>query len=322
MGKISVIGLSGESIFMKVKNLPMPSVTTHAMMCHIEPGGKGYNQAVTSKKLGADVSYLTCVGNDDYGKKCEEYMKSLEIKTYFIKNSTNNTALATILTDESSENEVIVYPGASNELTPKDVEAFEEEIKKSDYLLIQFELPLEVLEKAVEIAKKCNTKIILNPAPVKYLDFKYLNEVDIITPNEEEARLLFNVPKNIKTSQLGGYLKGIIKNKLIITLGKKGALLVTNECYLYFDSINVKSIDTTGAGDVFNGSLAYYLSENKSLDEAINFAIIVSGISVTRPYVMNAIPTNNEICQFQKLYNCQRFMIFTKKKIFISLLKL
>lgn len=303
MGKISVIGLSGESIFMKVKTLPTPSVTTHAMMYHAEPGGKGYNQAVASKKLGADVSYLTCVGNDEYGKKCEKYMKDLEIRTYFIKDSTNNTALATILTDESSENEVIVYPGASSSLTKNDLKIFLEEIKISDYLLIQFELPLEVLEKAVEIAKKFNTKIILNPAPAKYQNFKYLNEVDIITPNEEEARLLFNIPKEIKTEKLGKYLQGMIKNTLIITLGKKGALLVNDGCYQYFDSIKVNSIDTTGAGDVFNGSLAYYLSENKSIVDAIELSIIASGLSVTKPFVMEAIPTTQEICQFQKLYN-------------------
>lgn len=303
MGKIAVIGLSGESIFMKVKNLPTPSVTTHATSCHTEPGGKGYNQAVVAKKLGADVSYLSCVGNDSYGQKCEDYIKNLGIKTYFVKDQTNNTALAAILTDNSSENEVIVYPGASNCLTTKHLEIFEEEIKLSDYLLIQFELPLDVLESAVKIAKKYQTKVILNPAPAKYLSFKYLDYVDFITPNEEEVKLLFKIPDNVSIDEYGKYLQNKTKNTLIITLGKKGALLVTKDYFKYFNSIKVDSIDTTGAGDVFNGSLAYYLSVNESLDTAIKMSIIASGLSVTKPFVMDAIPTKDEICQFQKLYN-------------------
>lgn len=300
--KISVIGLSGESIFMKVSTLPKPAVTIQAKTCYNEPGGKGFNQAVTAKKLGSNVSYLTAVGNDSYGNKCKEYLDKLGIINYCIKKG-SGTAIATILTDNTSENEVIVYPGASLELNREDVEIFRNEIESSNYLIIQFELPLEVIETAILIAKKSNTKIILNPAPAKYSNFKYLNYVEIITPNEKEARSLFNIPEDVTVDELGEYLKDKVENILLMTLGKKGVLLVNNKTYKFYSAIMVNSVDTTGAGDIFNGSLAYYLNVGKTLDEAIKLAIIASGLSVTKSHVMNSIPTNEEIYQFQKLYN-------------------
>lgn len=302
MSKIAVIGISGESIFMKLDNLPTPSVTSHAKNCHIEPGGKGYNQAVACKKFNSDVTYLTKVGNDNYGLYCKDYMDKLQIKNNFIIDNENKTAVATILTDKFGENEVIVYPGASQNLSKEDVKLFENEIKQSDILLVQYEIGLEALKEAIKIAKDNNVFIILNPAPAIYKDNNLLEIVDIVTPNFEEAKTLYNIPNNISINEIGEYLKDIVNNTLIITLGSKGCLLIKDKKYQYFSSYKVDAIDTTGAGDIFNAGLASTIL-NESIEYSIQFAQAASAISVTRQYVMDAIPSIAEIKEFINIYN-------------------
>lgn len=300
MAKVAIIGLSGESIFLSMDSLPKPGVTTHATHYHIEPGGKGYNQAVACKKMGIEVSYLTKVGMDTYGKYCEEYMNNLGIRSFFVKDNQEHTALATILTDNTGENEVVVYPGASSTLCTKDVESFEKEIISAEVLVLQYELPLDVIEKAIQIAKKNNTIIILNPAPAIYLDSAMLEKADIVTPNFEEAKKLYQLSSDITIKELGQILQERINNQLIITLGKEGSVYIKKGYYQYYPSIKVKALDTTGAGDIFNAGIATNIAFGKSMEEAIQFATLASGISVTKKYVMDAIPTIEEIKENNK----------------------
>lgn len=292
MAKIAVIGLSGQSIFMKVNNLPTPSTTIHSTNLYIEPGGKGYNQAVACKKLGAEVSYFSKVGCDEYGIICEKYLKDLGIKTIFEKDKIHNTALATILTDDSAENEVIVYKGASSNLNVSELKDFESEIASADVLLLQYEISIDVVKKAIEIAKENNTIVILNPAPAIYLDKEILNMADIVTPNYEEAKTLYDL--DIEK------LPSSIKNTLIVTLGSKGSLLINNHTSKKFLPINVEAVDTTGAGDVFNAGLAVAIANKKSIDEAIEFATVASGLSVTKEHVMDSIPTKEMVEEYLK----------------------
>lgn len=283
MAKIAVIGLSGQSIFMKVNNLPTPSTTIHSTNLYIEPGGKGYNQAVACKKLGAEVSYFSKVGCDEYGNICENYLKDLGIKTIFEKDKILNTALATILTDDLAENEAIVYKGASSNLNVSELKDFESEIATADVLLLQYEISIDVVKKAIEIAKENNTLVILNPAPAIYLDKEILNMADIVTPNYEEAKTLYGL--DIEK------LPSSINNTLIVTLGSKGSLLINNHTSKKFSPINVEAVDTTGAGDIFNAGLAVAIANKKSIEEAIEFATVASGLSVTKEHVMDSIPT-------------------------------
>lgn len=292
MAKIAVIGLSGQSIFMKVNNLPTPSTTIHSTNLYIEPGGKGYNQAVACKKLGAEVSYFSKVGCDEYGIICEKYLKDLGIKTIFEKDKIHNTALATILTDDSAENEVIVYKGASSNLNVSELKDFEGEIASADVLLLQYEISIDVVKKAIEIAKENNTIVILNPAPAIYLDKEILNMADIVTPNYEEAKTLYDL--DIEK------LPSSIKNTLIVTLGSKGSLVINNHTSKKFLPINVEAVDTTGAGDVFNAGLAVAIANKKSIDEAIEFATVASGLSVTKEHVMDSIPTKEMVEEYLK----------------------
>lgn len=307
MKKVAIIGLSGESIFLKVDKMPTPSVTTHAKNLHIEPGGKGYNQAVAAKKLGMNVSYLTKVGRDEYGFYCKKYMDNLGINTFFVEDEKEKTAVATIITDLVGENEVIVYLGASNNLNKSDLELFKKEIKTSDYLLLQYEVSLEIIKEAIKIARENNVKVILNPAPAKYLDKDILESADFVTPNFEEAKALYNVPSSVLTiDELGEFLKNKVTNNLIITLGKNGALLVNKNVIKHFEPYTVDSVDTTGAGDIFNASFIVGLSLYNDLYEAIKFAIISSALSVTKPFVMDAIFEKSEIVELLKLYNLKQ----------------
>lgn len=292
MAKIAVIGLSGQSIFMKVNNLPTPSTTIHSTNLYIEPGGKGYNQAVACKKLGAEVSYFSKVGCDEYGNICEKYLKDLGIKTIFEKDKILNTALATILTDDLAENEVIVYKGASSNLNVSELKDFESEIVTADVLLLQYEISIDVVKKAIEIAKENNTLVILNPAPAIYLDKEILNMADIVTPNYEEAKTLYGL--DIEK------LPSSINNTLIVTLGSKGSLLINNHTSKKFLPINVEAVDTTGAGDVFNAGLAVAIANKKSIEEAIEFATVASGLSVTKEHVMDSIPTKEMVEEYLK----------------------
>ena len=292
MAKIAVIGLSGQSIFMKVNNLPTPSTTIHSTNLYIEPGGKGYNQAVACKKLGAEVSYFSKVGYDEYGNICEKYLKDLGIKTIFEKDKIHNTALATILTDDLAENEVIVYKGASSNLNVSDLKDFESEIATADVLLLQYEISIDVVKKAIEIAKENNTLVILNPAPAIYLDKEILNMADIVTPNYEEAKTLYGL--DIEK------LPSSINNTLIVTLGSKGSLLINNNTSKKFSPINVEAVDTTGAGDIFNAGLAVAIANKKSIEEAIEFATVASGLSVTKEHVMDSIPTKEMVEEYLK----------------------
>ena len=302
MAKIAVIGLSGQSIFMKVNNLPTPSTTIHSTNLYIEPGGKGYNQAVACKKLGAEVSYFSKVGCDEYGNICEgdlkgitsklDYLKDLGIKTIFEKDKILNTALATILTDDLAENEVIVYKGASSNLNVSELKDFESEIVNADVLLLQYEISIDVVKKAIEIAKGNNTLVILNPAPAIYLDKEILNMADIVTPNYEEAKTLYGL--DIEK------LPSSINNTLIVTLGSKGSLLINNHTSKKFSPINVEAVDTTGAGDIFNAGLAVAIANKKSIEEAIEFATVASGLSVTKEHVMDSIPTKEMVEEYLK----------------------
>lgn len=294
MEKVAIIGLSGESIFLNLDTLPTPSVTIHATNAHVEPGGKGYNQAVACKAFGVDVSYLTKVGNDNYGNYCEAYLVDKGVNCFFIKDSAP-TALATILTDKKGENEVIVSPGASAYLTVDDLTCFLEEIQLADILLLQYEIPLDVLYCAITFAKANQTRIILNPAPAVYQDKTLLELADYVTPNFEEVKALYDLDQNIQIEELGECLKSKVNNQLIVTLGKNGSLYVANGTYTYYPARCVEAIDTTGAGDVFNAGLASMLAKKKTIDEAIQFATIASSISVTRKFVMDAVPSLNEI---------------------------
>lgn len=284
--KISIIGLTGQSIFMKVDNFHKPGETIQAKKINIEPGGKGYNQAIACARLNMNVSYLTSVGNDSYGIECEQYMKKENIKTFFSKKETN-TAVATILTNHNGDNQVTVYKGASENLSLEDLNNFKDEIKSSNILLVQNEIPYNVLKESIKYAYKNNVYVILNPAPAVYDLSELLPFVNLLIPNEVEAMQIYNT----------NYDSIVIDNdlKIIITLGSKGCLYIDKNNKKHYDSKKVNVIDTTGAGDVFCAAIASQILTNNNIDEVIEFATTAASLHIQKEYVMEAIPYLNDI---------------------------
>lgn len=266
MSKIAVIGLVGNSAFLSVDQFHKGGETVVAKDIHFEPGGKGFNQAVAAARFGKEVSFLGAVGKD-YAEEVKAFSKAENINA-FLAIKDVPSAYASIITNSNGDTRVTVFGGAS--LCVSDLSPFEEEIKNADVLLINNEVPEDVNEKAVELAKKYGTEIIMNPAPMKELSQYIKNNVSLFTPNEFEAFAIEN------------------KDNLIITLGEKGCFVKSLNNFV--NSIKVTPVDTTGAGDTFNGVLASLLAEGKPLCTAVQYATVASGLSVTKKYAVSSIP--------------------------------
>ncbi len=279
MAKISVIGLCGNSLFMSVDHFHEKGETLAAHHIYEEIGGKGINQAVACARMGAQVSFLAAIGDDNDGETCRQVAADNGIHGCFAIKPGKPTTFAVILTDKQGENQVTGYRSA--ELTPTDVAAFEQEIAASDMLLLQNEVPAEVNEAAVQLAEKHGVKVILNPAPIRPLSDTIADRVFAVTPNEQEQQAI----------------DGRRFPLCITTLGSKGCRLGQDTV---IEAMNVTAVDTTGAGDTFNGVLAVCMAEGMDPETACRYAVTASGISVTRPYVLHAIPTREEIIERMK----------------------
>ena len=293
MKKVAIIGLSGNSLFYSLDNIPSVGETVKAKTFHMEVGGKGFNQAVACKRLGLDVYYLSAIGNDSYGKDCISFMEKEGINhKYVIKDVP--TASATILNDNESNNEVIVYHGANEKLSVDDVIGFEDVIRNVDCVLLNYEIPYDALKKAVEISKKYNKLLIINPAPYIYDDLALLREADYVTPNEVELSQMYCENINRFEDIENAYRDLMFKN-LVVTLGSKGSYICDDNGFRHIEAFKVNSVDSTGAGDVYNAAFCYSILMGNSIDEACNFASLASSKSVEKKFVMDAIPYINEI---------------------------
>ena len=302
--KNAVIGLSGESIFMKVDHFNEEGETVVATSYNKEYGGKGYNQALAAARFGKKVSFLTVFGDDEISKCALKSLEKEKINCKAVIKKGLKSAAASIIIDKEGKNRVICYQGASDYLNKEDVRSFEEEIATSKYLLLQLETSKESLEEAINIASKYDTKIILNPAPAYKLDNKLLDKCYIITPNEQEVKILYGLNEEINEKSI---LK-LPQKRIIVTLGDKGSILKDDEIVHRIKPLVVKAINTTGAGDTYNGVLTAALLEGRKLEEAAILASIASSISVSREFVIDSIPYHNEIMEeFDKTDICRFF---------------
>ena len=305
MGKIVVVGSSNTDLVVDSKKIPSPGETVLGGDFNMISGGKGANQAVAASRAGSDVTFICKVGNDYFGKRAiEEYKKeNINLNHIFI-DKVRPSGVAVIIVDEiSGENSIVVAPGSNNHLSIKDIMLVEEKIILADIILIQLEIPISTVEYVLRLAKKNNVKTILNPAPAQMLSDELLSMVDIITPNESETENLIGIyPDNEeKIEAAGKELLKKVRNAILITLGEKGVYLNSkNKSSQLIPAKNVKAIDTTAAGDVFNGYLASSLSDNKKLEEAINIAIKAAAISVTKRGAQPSIPVINELINFDQ----------------------
>lgn len=290
--RCAIIGMSGNSLFYDVSE-------KGATLVHQEVGGKGYNQAIACIRNGIKVSYLTAVGRDKTGEILEKFMIDEGIDTYFVKKDKPSLE-ASIYVDKDGNNKVIYDQENVSVLTKEDVDGFEDEIKRSDCLLLQFEYSKEVIEEAIKLAKKHNKIVVINPAPMIYPDLELVKDADFITPNEEEAYKLFDINRNNSFSNVLEREAKSGLNCVLNTVGSKGVVAVNGGFVTSYEPIKVNPIDTTGAGDTFNGVFVASLLRGVALDASIKRAIIASGLSVTKKYVMGAIPSSCDVEEYIK----------------------
>ena len=302
MGKIVVIGSSNTDMVVNSPKMPLPGETILGGEFDVFPGGKGANQAVAAARANGNVAFIAKVGDDDFGKNSIEGYKKEKINTdnIFVDKNTPSGIAVIIVEESSGQNSIVVAGGANNSISIDEIKSCEKIIADADVVLIQLEIPIDVVEYALRIAKQNGVKTILNPAPAQLLSDEILSQIDIITPNETESSILVGIntdnEKNIKKA--AGQLLKKVNEAVLITLGEKGIYYISKNGEESMIAAKVVSaIDTTAAGDVFNGYFAAAISEGKSYNEAIIEANKAAAISVTRKGAQPSIPMMNELIE-------------------------
>lgn len=298
MSRIIVIGSSNTDMVIKSKKLPSPGETILGGTFLMNPGGKGANQAVAAARLGGNVTFVTKTGNDMFGSEAKQLFDKEHIDSrYIIKDEKNPSGVALINVDENGENSIVVASGSNGTLSAYDIsdDVFEE--GTNDLFLLQLEIPVSTVEFVAQKAAGKGNRVILNPAPARQLSDDLLNCLYLITPNETEAELLTGIKvHNVVSAEKAALLlreKGV--QNVIITMGASGAYLLTGAISKMIKVVPVKAIDTTAAGDVFNGALAVAIAEGKNIEEAVTFANKAASISVTRMGAQASAPYRSEI---------------------------
>ena len=285
MAKILVIGSSNTDMVIKTDKLPAPGETILGGIFLMNPGGKGANQAVAAARLGGKVTFITKRGNDLFGNQAVGLLMREDIDTqYVVKDTELPSGVALITVDSTGENIIVVAPGSNGNLLQDDIPTKIFETGKFEILLLQLEIPISTVEYSAVTASENGIKVILNPAPAQKLSDNLLKHTWLITPNETEAEILIGITvHNISTAEnAASFLQKKGVENVIIMMGASGAYIKSESFTGMVPGVKVKAVDTTAAGDVFNGALAVALAEGKDLEEAVAFANKAASISVTR----------------------------------------
>ena len=296
--KILVVGSSNTDMVIQAEHLPSAGETIIGKSFFMNPGGKGANQAVAVARLGGQTTFVCKTGNDMFGLQSQKLLKEEGIDTsHIFTDDKNPSGVALITVDDNAENCIVVASGSNWNLTPKDMEGIDEVIRENDYILMQLEIPMETVEYVAKRAFGLGKKVILNPAPAHSLTKELLSHLYMITPNETEAEMISGVKITDEESALDAAraLAKVGVQNVIITLGSKGSMIFNDDKSTLIPALKVKAVDTTAAGDVFNGALVVGLANDMTIADAARFDTKAAAISVTRMGARDSAPYLNEI---------------------------
>ena len=288
---------------MRVHRLPSPGETLLASGYRADFGGKGSNQAVACARLGAKVCFVTKIGTDAFGDLALGLYEGefLNVKLV-IRTSDAPTGVGFIIVDAEGNNCITIDPGANNLLTASEVSECLSNVAAKAVVMTQLEIPVEAAAAAMARGREAGALTILNPAPVRALPKSVLQTIDILTPNQTEAKVLTGRSPDevVKPETLAHELMDGGVQQVVMTLGESGALIVTRASSMHIPAIKVPVADTTGAGDSFNAGLAIALACGAKLEEAVRFAVVTGGLAVTREGVIPSLPRRDEVLQFYR----------------------
>jgi ribokinase len=295
---VTVVGSLNMDLVARAPRIPRPGETLIGTAFHTVPGGKGANQAVAGARLGARVSMVGRVGRDGFGEALLENLALDGIDhTFVIQDLEAATGVALIVVDDAGQNSIVVASGANMRLSPGDVDAAEAAIVGADVLLLQLESPLETVARAAEVAHAHGVPVILNPAPARKLPDTLLALVDVLIPNESETALLSDMPVDDQAhaEEAAAALMELGVGTVILTLGKRGALLAQAGGATHVPAFDVAPVDTTAAGDAFVGGFAVALAEEKTLLEAARWGNAAGALATTKMGAQPSLPTRQDV---------------------------
>lgn len=302
--KVTVVGSFNMDLLIRTPRMPVKGETILGGPFITGPGGKGANQAVAAARLDADVTMVVKLGQDAFGDQAAANLANEGIRPRFVlRDGASHTGVAFILVDDAGENMIIVALGTNALLTPTDIDAAREAIARADVALFQLESPLETVTYAIRMAHEAGTTVVLNPAPGQALGPELLSQVDVLTPNQTELQLLVGRDLSGLTNLTGleeieSAARELLAHgvgSVVVTLGADGALIVTRAGARHVPGYTVKVVDTTGAGDAFNGALAVALAEGQTLQEAVNFANAAAALQITKVGTAPAMPYRRDV---------------------------
>lgn len=298
---IVIVGSSNTDMVIKAEHLPAAGETILGGSFFMNPGGKGANQAVAAARLGGNITFIAKIGNDIFGKQSLQLFIEEGINTAYLLSDPNNpSGVALITVDKNAENCIVVASGANATLSKKDLLPAKSFVENSMIVLMQLEIPLQTVQYVAETAAAKGVQVVLNPAPACDLPDGLLKNISVITPNIKEAEMLTGIKvRNMESAKLAAQkIKDRGVKTVIITLGNMGALLLQECAFTHIPGFIVKAVDTTAAGDVFNGALVVALSEGNNMLDSTRFACKAAAISVTKQGAQSSAPFKMEIDKF------------------------
>lgn len=284
---ITVIGSINMDLVVQTNDFPVQGETIFGDLFTTVPGGKGANQAVAAARLGGNVNMVANVGNDVFGEELMTNLIANKVNSSHVGRSTNTASGIANIFLSGGDNRIIVVPGANYELSQTHIDRVKEVIQKSTLVVLQLEIPITTIDYILQVCDDLHVPVLLNPAPAAGFNKQLMDKIAFLTPNETECEQIFG--KDIETA-LEQY-----PNQLIITLGGEGARYFDGEKHVIVKGFKTEVVDTTGAGDTFNGAFAYAVAEGFDLDQAVRFANAAGSLSVEKFGAQGGMPSLSEV---------------------------